>query len=164
MSKSIISFLIFIALVLVVFVSSSVFANLGKNDVLPVMQNLPTSSTSSTLSTSNITNTPVTSATPVNTTTIPTTATVNTPTKDSVTSLGIKMVDVQKHNDQSSCWTVVNGGVFDLTSFVTPHPGGSKAILNLCGIDGTTAFVDQHGNQRRPNNELAGLKIGDLAK
>jgi cytochrome b involved in lipid metabolism len=78
--------------------------------------------------------------------------------------MGMTMADVQKHSSGSSCWTAVNGGVYDLTSFTSKHPGGSNAILSLCGIDGTPAFVDQHGNQRRPNNELAGLKIGDLAK
>ena len=144
MSKSIISFLTFLVLVLVVFVSSSIFSNLGRVDVLPVADN-----STSTVAT---------------TTSSPNNNIVNTPTKEPVSNTGITMSDVQKHNNQSSCWTVVNGGVYDLTSFVSPHPGGSRAILSLCGIDGTSAFMDQHGNQRRPNNELVGLKIGNLAK
>jgi cytochrome b involved in lipid metabolism len=140
MSKSIISFLVFLALVLVVFVGSSIFANLGKNEVLPVIKN---STTTTSNSSNNI---------------------VNNQVKNPAPKSGITMTDVQKHNNQSSCWTVVNNGVYDLTSFVSAHPGGSQAILSLCGIDGTSAFLDQHGNQRRPNNELVGLKIGDLTK
>ena len=147
MSKSIISFLVFLALVLVVFVSSSVFANLGKEGVLPTTNTSTTTARTSTTTTTNSQNN-----------------IVSTPVKNPAPAAGITMADVQKHNNQSSCWTVVNNGVYDLTSFVSAHPGGSQAILNLCGIDGTSAFINQHGNQRRPNNELAGLKIGDLTK
>lgn len=152
MSKSTISFLSFIVLVLVIFVSSSVFANLGKKDVQSVGENLPVVSSST--STGVNTNTATSAVTQVSDTSVNITA----------PSLVITMSDVQKHNNQSSCWTVVNGGVYDLTSFVTPHQGGSKAILRLCGVDGTSAFTNQHGSQRRPNNELVGLKIGDLSK
>jgi cytochrome b involved in lipid metabolism len=59
---------------------------------------------------------------------------------------------------------VVNGGVYDLTSWIGQHPGGSKAILGICGKDGSAAFNEQHSSQRRPANELAGFKIGVLAK
>jgi cytochrome b involved in lipid metabolism len=149
MSKKIISFVIFIVLIVIIFISSSLFSNLGKDD-LPVFANpsdtTKSSSTESQASSSSSAkvdaNTAVTQSTPV----------------------GITMVDVQKHNSGSSCWTVVNGGVYDLTSFTSKHPGGKNAILDLCGVDGTSAFMDQHGNQKRPNNELTGLKIGDLTK
>lgn len=156
MSKSTISFLSFIVLVLVIFVSSSVFANLGKKDMQSVGGNLPvvSSSTSTGVNANVNTNTPTPAVVPAD----------NTSAANTVPSSGITMYDVQKHNNQSSCWTVVNGGVYDLTSFVTPHQGGSKAILRLCGVDGTSAFTNQHGSQRRPNNELVGLKIGDLSK
>ena len=152
MSKSTISFLSFIVLVTVIFVSSSIFANLGKKDAQTVGENLPVASSSA--STGVNTNTSTSVVIPVS----------NTSAANITPNSVITMSDVQKHNSQSSCWTVVNGGVYDLTSFVTPHPGGSKAILRLCGIDGTSAFIGQHGNQKRPNNELTGLKIGDLSK
>lgn len=150
MSKSTISFLVFIVLVVVIFIGASVFSNLGKGDVPAVVNPVSTS-------------TPVSGA---GTVSAPVPALTNTAKTDIMTntSTGITMADVQKHNGASSCWTVVNSGVYDLTSFTSKHPGGSNAILSLCGIDGTSAFFDQHGNQRRPNNELAGLKIGDLAK
>lgn len=34
----------------------------------------------------------------------------------------------------------------------------------ICGKDGTSAFENQHGDDRRPANELAGLKIGTLVQ
>jgi len=72
------------------------------------------------------------------------------------------LADVATHNTATSCWSAINGGVYDLTSWINQHPGGAQAILGLCGRDGSAAFNDQHGGQRRPANELAGFQIGTL--
>lgn len=72
------------------------------------------------------------------------------------------MANVAHHNSGSSCWTAINGGVYDVTSWINQHPGGPGAILSLCGTDGSTAFNGQHGGQRRPEQELASFKIGIL--
>jgi len=80
------------------------------------------------------------------------------------TSGAFTMAQVKAHNSASSCYTTVSGSVYDLTSFIGQHPGGEAAILSLCGTDGTAAGTAQHGGQRRPENELAALKIGILAK
>ena len=74
------------------------------------------------------------------------------------------MAEVVKHNSSSDCWTTIDGGVYNVTSWISKHPGGSEAIISLCGIDGSAAFNDQHGGQRRPANELASFKIGVLAQ
>ena len=73
------------------------------------------------------------------------------------------MAQVAAHNSQTSCYTVVQGSVYDVTSFISQHPGGARAILSLCGRDGTAAFEGQHGGQGRPAAELASFKIGTLA-
>jgi cytochrome b involved in lipid metabolism len=67
------------------------------------------------------------------------------------------------HNNEGDCWTIINGGVYNLTSWIHEHPGGAQAILGLCGKDGSTAFNAQHGGQARPENELSSFKIGILA-
>lgn len=74
------------------------------------------------------------------------------------------MSQVATHDSGTSCWTTINGKVYDLTNWVYRHPGGPGAILSLCGTDGSAAFNYQHGGQRRPANELAGFYIGDLTK
>ncbi len=74
------------------------------------------------------------------------------------------MAQVAQHSDQNSCYTAINGGVYDLTSFINMHPGGSGSILSLCGVDGTTAFANMHGGQSRPESELASLKIGAVVQ
>jgi cytochrome b involved in lipid metabolism len=75
---------------------------------------------------------------------------------------GYTLKDVQAHNTKADCWTAINGSVYNVTSWMSRHPGGEEAIISLCGIDGSSAFNEQHGSARRPNNELAGFKIGAL--
>lgn len=72
------------------------------------------------------------------------------------------LAQVATHNTPANCWTAINGGVYNVTSWISQHPGGSQAIINLCGIDGSAAFNDQHGGERRPASELASFKIGTL--
>ena len=72
------------------------------------------------------------------------------------------MDQVAAANSQSKCWTVISGNVYDLTAWVSKHPGGQENILSICGIDGTSAFEGQHGGQGRPAKILASYKIGTL--
>lgn len=74
------------------------------------------------------------------------------------------MAQVATHNSGTSCWTAISGNVYDVTTWINQHPGGSDAILSLCGIDGTAAFTAQHGGQSRPENELKTFFIGTLSK
>lgn len=73
------------------------------------------------------------------------------------------ITDVQQHASASSCWSAIDGKVYDLTAWINQHPGGPQRILSLCGTDGTTAFHDQHGSQSQPNQKLAGFEIGTLS-
>jgi cytochrome b involved in lipid metabolism len=49
------------------------------------------------------------------------------------------LADVAQNAVASKCWVSLYGVVYDLTSFVGTHPGGS-VILSLCGKDGTATF------------------------
>ena len=69
---------------------------------------------------------------------------------------------VAVHSSSNDCWSIINSKVYNLTAWVNQHPGGQQAILSLCGIDGSSAFNDQHGGQKRPTNELASFLIGNL--
>jgi len=72
------------------------------------------------------------------------------------------LVQIATHNSSTSCYTTVNGVVYDVTPWIQKHPGGAKAILSMCGKDGSAAFNGQHGGQRKPEQELATFKIGVL--
>lgn len=73
------------------------------------------------------------------------------------------LAEIAAHNTEADCYTAINGSVYDLTSFVGGHPGG-KAILKICGIDGTTIFEAQHGGSPQQASILTTLKIGVLAQ
>jgi len=85
------------------------------------------------------------------------------PSGTATTTTGLTLADVAAHNTRADCWTVINGGVYDLTSWIPQHPGGEAAILGLCGTDGSARFNGQHGGAATQAAILAGFKIGDLA-
>lgn len=71
--------------------------------------------------------------------------------------------DLKKHATAASCWSAINGDVYDLTKWISQHPGGQSTIKALCGIDGSTMFDNQHGGQSRPVSTLINYKIGKFA-
>ena len=99
-----------------------------------------------------------TSSTP--TATPPPTPATTLPTKPS----GITMAQVTTHNSPANCWSAINGSVYDLTSWIPNHPGGEKAITQLCGTDGSQKFNDKHGTAAKQATILAGFKVGTLAQ
>jgi cytochrome b involved in lipid metabolism len=58
---------------------------------------------------------------------------------------GISLSEVSSHNSRQSCWSVVDGEVYDLTEFIDNHPGGAEAVIGLCGMDGTSRLRGRHG-------------------
>lgn len=74
----------------------------------------------------------------------------------------ITMAEVTTHATSTDCWTVIGGTVYDLTAWVTEHPGGAGPIQSLCGTDGTSSFQTQHAGQARPEAELTGFAIGTV--
>ena len=74
------------------------------------------------------------------------------------------MDEVALHNSAESCYTVIRGFVYDLTSWIGQHPGGTEAILGICGHDGTAAFEGQHGGELKEEKKLTTFEIGVLAE
>ena len=85
-------------------------------------------------------------------------------TTSSTTTGDMRMTQVTTHNSRTSCWSAINGSVYDLTSWIPNHPGGEQAILSICGKDGSSTFNAKHGGQAKQLNILMGFKIGVLAK
>jgi cytochrome b involved in lipid metabolism len=70
---------------------------------------------------------------------------------------------VQAHADSKSCWIVIEKTVYDVTSLVNSHTGGSKNILSVCGKDGSSVFGKKHGEQDEIISEMEKYKIGIVA-
>ena len=115
----------------------------------------PSASVSESASTSP-TPTPTPSATPT-----PTPKPTPSPTP---TRVGYTMDQVKANNSSASCWSVIDGNVYDLTRWINSHPGGAGSIRGLCGIDGTQEFNRQHYGQRDPLQRLKLYLLGPLSK
>lgn len=141
-----------VAVLIIGAVSVLVFGDGDKDDVKSNLsntnaQNLEQTGTTNTSSVQSKTATPIT-----------TPKTSPTPTSSGPTAY--TWAQVSTHNSSASCWTVVNGGVYDLTSWISKHPGGEGAIRSMCGKDGSEDFNEQHGGSGGPEKVLAGYKIG----
>ena len=53
------------------------------------------------------------------------------------TSIGvtkrIPLSEIEKHDDEDSCWVIIHSKVYDLTEFIDEHPGGDHIILQYAG-------------------------------
>ena len=87
-----------------------------------------------------------------------------TPTAAATVAAGYTMTQVKANKSASKCWSVINEKVYDLTAWINAHPGGSGAIVSLCGTDGTQGFLAMHRNQSKPESRLAGYLLGPLTK
>ncbi len=87
-----------------------------------------------------------------------------TPEPEMTTQAGYTMAKVKMNNTTSSCWSVINGNVYDLTKWVYQHPGGASRIQQICGSDGTSEFNSRHRGQGNPLSTLNGYLLGPLAQ
>ena len=86
---------------------------------------------------------------------------LRTPTTDAGV---VTAADVSEHATADDCWTIVDGDVYDLTPFISAHPGGTGALTALCGRDGTEDFLNQHASNGSALSQLASLKIATLTE
>lgn len=61
-------------------------------------------------------------------------------------TLSLNMQEITKHNKQSDCWMLINGKVYNITSYFGSHPGGNSAMAATCGTDATVAYMTQDPN------------------
>jgi len=70
--------------------------------------------------------------------------------------------EIDKHNSKTSCWVVIHGKVYDLTSFLPEHPGGSDIILKYAGRDATKAFDPIHPSDIIEKLLPASVCVGEI--
>lgn len=89
-------------------------------------------------------------------------STPSTSTSSNLTELTV--AEVKKHDSASSCWSIVYDKVFDLTKWISKHPGGAEKIRAICGKDGTSSFEKQHTGDGGATNQLANYFLGKLGE
>ncbi len=72
--------------------------------------------------------------------------------------LGIEAVAANA--TEESCWAIIDDNVYDLTDWISSHPGGSSRIIGLCGTDGTSQFQGQHGGSSSAQGTLERYLLG----
>ena len=72
--------------------------------------------------------------------------------------------EIRMHNTVSDCWVVYNGNVYDITSFVNHHPGGSHTLSTAAGQDITYLMHTSHTFVDYPFELLKKYHIGKVDK
>lgn len=75
--------------------------------------------------------------------------TSNKSTINSTTAKQISIEELSNHNNKTDCWVEYKNKAYDLTSWLTKHPGGVNAIVQYCGTDKfEEAFIQKHGTTK----------------
>ena len=90
------------------------------------------------------------------------TATTDTSTGESLYATPFTLEEIARHIVEEDCYTVIDGKVYNISAFFGKHPGGDQNLLKVCGIDATSIFEQQHGNNREAQEALAEFQIGVL--
>lgn len=56
----------------------------------------------------------------------------------------ITVDEVKQHNKKDDIWIVIRGKVYNVTQYLTYHPGGSDILLQYAGCDGTELYDQIH--------------------
>jgi cytochrome b involved in lipid metabolism len=81
--------------------------------------------------------------------------------------VSITAEEVAKHCTAEDCWLIIgsptSGGsfVYDVTRYLSSHPGGAEILLEHAGKNATEAFEDI-GHSDSAKSKLLTLRIGKL--
>ncbi|XP_059565335.1 fatty acid desaturase 2-like protein FADS2B isoform X6 [Myotis daubentonii] len=71
--------------------------------------------------------------------------------------------EIQRHNQKTDQWLVINRKVYDVTSWADRHPGGRRVLNHYAGEDATDVFRAMHLEIDIARLYLKPLLIGELA-
>lgn len=63
----------------------------------------------------------------------------------------ISLQEVSRHSTPGDAWLAINGTVYDVTGFMTTHPGGEKVIQDHFGKDASQVYNDVHSPRLAAN-------------
>ena len=71
------------------------------------------------------------------------------------------LTEVRTHNTMESAWVLIGNTIYDVTTYISDHPGGASSILRKCGgsVDCTRDF---NFHSKRARREWKRYKVGIL--
>ncbi|TPX40230.1 hypothetical protein SeMB42_g06087 [Synchytrium endobioticum] len=69
--------------------------------------------------------------------------------------------EVAQHSKEEDAWIIIDGNVYDVTSFSDEHPGGKKVLIRVAGKDASKQFHNFH-KAEKILPEYENLKIGSI--
>jgi cytochrome b involved in lipid metabolism len=79
------------------------------------------------------------------------------------TTAPLTMAELVKHNSATDCWQLINGQIYDLSSYISSgsHPDGNT-IIQGCGQDATTMFKKIGKHNGKAQAILPGYLLGAI--
>ncbi|XP_051145711.1 cytochrome b5 [Andrographis paniculata] len=71
------------------------------------------------------------------------------------------MEEASQHNTGGDCWVVIDGKVYDVSSYLDEHPGGDDVLIRAAGKDATEEFEDA-GHSKSAREQMEQFFIGEL--
>ncbi|PWA49245.1 cytochrome b5, heme-binding site-containing protein [Artemisia annua] len=71
------------------------------------------------------------------------------------------MKEASEHNSAGDCWVVIDGKVYDVSSYLDDHPGGDDVLLQATGKDATEEFEDA-GHSKTAREQMETFCVGEL--
>ncbi len=69
--------------------------------------------------------------------------------------------EVLEHKTVDDCWIIIKNKVYNITNYLSLHPGGKKILLQFAGKD-CTEYFNNINHSKRANKELEKYYIGEL--
>jgi fatty acid desaturase 2 (delta-6 desaturase) len=83
-------------------------------------------------------------------------------TEESVAFYNWEEIETHGRDNLQSRWVVLDYIIYDVTSWVKKHPGGSQLLLHYAGQDISEPFEVFHPDTQKSRKFLLGRKVGEL--
>lgn len=80
-------------------------------------------------------------------------------------SATLNLAEVAKHSSISDCWMIINSKVYNVSSFLSIHPGGAGSMTPYCGQEASRAFATKDKNSSHSSyadSLLVNYLVGNL--
>ncbi|KAI1350740.1 glycolate oxidase [Xylaria sp. FL0043] len=74
----------------------------------------------------------------------------------------IDAAEVARHSTEKDCWVIIHGKVWDVSKFLSYHPGGAGVIAKFSGRDATEAYNEVHDPELVTSTLPSSMCLGDI--